>query len=88
MSNAFLDGLRPGADYRGRGPWICRAGELRWICTAAGKPHLLDGSMPILDPEFDWPDETWVAFHFETHDSIGIDPYDSRPLLEPSGLAA
>ena len=59
----------------------------QWIRSSAGKPHYLDGSVMILEPEFDWPDETWVAFYFETHCSIGMDPYDSRPLLEPTSAA-
>ena len=56
----------------------------QWIRHATGRPHYLDGSVMILDPEFNWPDETWVVFYFETHCSIGMDPYDSRPLLEPT----
>jgi hypothetical protein len=56
----------------------------QWIRTSTGKPHFLDGSYPILEPEFDWLDETWVPFYFEKHCWIGIPPYDSRPLFEPS----
>jgi hypothetical protein len=36
---------------------------------------------------FDWPDETWVLDHFETHDLIGTDPYESRALFEPPPAA-
>jgi hypothetical protein len=67
--------------FRHHQQWICRTGEPQWI-RRTGKPHLLDGAQAILDPEFDWPDETWIAVHFETHDSIGTDPYDSRALFE------
>jgi hypothetical protein len=78
----FLEGLRPWADYRRQHQWwISTAGEPQWI-RRTGKPYLLDGSTATLDPEFDWQDETWVAFYFETHGSIGMDPYDSRPLLD------
>ena len=68
-------GVTPMIDYRLRGP--------QWIRLSNGKPHLLDGSVVILDPEFDWPDETWVPLYFETHDSISTDSYESRPLFEP-----
>jgi hypothetical protein len=78
---------RPWADHRRRGPWLDRAGDSKWI-RRAGKPHLLDGTAPILDPEFDWPDESWVPFHFETHCSIDMDlPYESRALFEPPSAA-
>lgn len=50
--------------------------------------HLLDGAVSILDPEFDWPDERWLADHFETHSSIGADlPYDRRALFDPTSPA-
>jgi hypothetical protein len=62
-------------DYRNLGPQL-------WVRRGLNrKPHLIDGSVEILDPEFDWPDETWVAFHFETHCSIATDPYESRALF-------
>jgi hypothetical protein len=55
-----------------------------WVRSPrTGKAHLADGCVPILDPEFDWRDETWVSFHLETHTSIGTDPYESRALFEP-----
>jgi hypothetical protein len=64
--------------------WICRTGKPQWTRTQTGRPHLLDGAVVILDPEFDWPDETWVPFYFETHCSISMDlPYESRALFEP-----
>ena len=88
MISAFRVRVRRWADYRRLGPWICRAGEPQWV-RRTGKPHLLDGSMPILDPEFDWLDDTWVPFYFETHCSIGMDlPYESRALFEPSSEAS
>ncbi|KJC51073.1 hypothetical protein UP09_03235 [Bradyrhizobium sp. LTSP885] len=55
----------------------------QWIRTNTGKPHFLDGSVPTLDPEFDWPDEVWVIDHFESHRSIGTEMYESRSLFEP-----
>jgi hypothetical protein len=72
---------RPFRDYRFLGTQL-------WVrCGLMRKPHLIDGSVETLDPEFDWPDETWVAFHFETHCSIGTDPYESRALFdEPQRL--
>ena len=66
----------------------CRFRGPQWVRRGTGKPHFVDGSMPILEQEFDWPDETWVAPYFEAHCWIGMDPYDSRPLFEPSDLAA
>jgi hypothetical protein len=54
--------------------------EPQWIRSRTGKPYFLNGAVETLEPEFDWPDDTWVAFHFESHDSIGTDPRDSRPF--------
>ncbi|SRR6266852_5496449 len=79
--------LERGALKRGTSMGDCRYRGPQWIRRGTGKPHLVDGSVVTLDPEFDWPDETWIAFHFETHCSIGTDPYDSRPLFEPTSAA-
>jgi hypothetical protein len=86
---SYFLGSIPWADYRRRHhEWIRRTGKPQWTRTGTGKPHLLDGSVPILDPEFDWPDERWVADHFETHGSIGADlPYDRRALFELTSAA-
>jgi hypothetical protein len=86
---SYFLGSLPWADYRRRHhEWIRRTGEPRWIRTGTGKSHLLDGAYPILEPEFDWPDEMWVMDYFETHGSIGADlTHDRRALFEPAPAA-
>jgi hypothetical protein len=54
-----------------------------WITTSTGGHHFLDGSCPILDQDFDHPDDTWVADYFEAHGSIGTEVRESRTLFEP-----
>jgi hypothetical protein len=81
-SLSYVSGSIPWADYRRRS-WIVHTGKERWVRLPTGKSHLLDGAVPILDPEFDYPDERWVADHFEAHGSIGADlPYDRHVLFE------
>jgi hypothetical protein len=54
-----------------------------WITTSTGRHYFLDGACPILDQDFDYPDERWVADHFEAHGSIGTEVPESRALFEP-----
>jgi hypothetical protein len=54
-----------------------------WITTSTGRHHFLDGAYPILDQDFDYPDEMWVADHFEAHGSIATELREIRALFEP-----
>jgi hypothetical protein len=55
-----------------------------WITTRTGKRHFLDGAVSTLDADFDVPEETSIQEHFKTRCWIGMDPYDSRPVFEPT----